>query len=88
MPDGRDPITVKILSRIGEVPAAEWDACAGIDLPDSNPFVSHAFLDALESSRPQISWRRVAREHRCSPGPLRTTLATFTARRSSITKAP
>ena len=60
MPDGRDPITVKILSRIGEVPAAEWDACAGIDLPDSNPFVSHAFLDALESSRsvrPESGWQ-------------------------------
>ena len=28
------------------VPAAEWDACAG----DDNPFVSHAFLSALEDS--------------------------------------
>lgn len=37
---------VRILSSIGEVPAAAWDACAGAD----NPFVSHAFLSALEDS--------------------------------------
>jgi predicted N-acyltransferase len=46
MPDGREQITVKILDRIAEVKAAEWDACAGGD----NPFLSHAFLDALEES--------------------------------------
>jgi predicted N-acyltransferase len=32
--------------RIADVSAAEWDACAGTD----NPFVSHAFLSALEES--------------------------------------
>lgn len=37
---------VRVVSRISEVPAAAWDACAGGD----NPFVSHAFLDALEAS--------------------------------------
>jgi predicted N-acyltransferase len=46
MPDGREPVTVRVLSRIDEVGAAEWDACAG----DDNPFVCHAFLDALEQS--------------------------------------
>ncbi len=46
MPDGREPITVKLIERIAEVPAAEWDACAG----GGNPFVSHAFLNALEES--------------------------------------
>jgi len=46
MPDGREAIPVKLIGRIGEVAAAEWDACAG----DDNPFVSHAFLHALEES--------------------------------------
>ena len=46
MPDGREAIAVKVLSRIAELPAAEWDACAG---PDA-PFVGHAFLSALEES--------------------------------------
>src|SRR3546814_4380511 len=45
MPDGSDSLAVKVVSRIAEVPAAAWDACAG-----DNPFVSHAFLDALEES--------------------------------------
>jgi len=47
MPDGTEPVTVKVTSRIAEVDAAAWDACAG----DDNPFVSHAFLLALEESR-------------------------------------
>jgi predicted N-acyltransferase len=46
MPDGREAIAVNVVGRIAEVPAAEWDACAGTDVP----FVSHAFLDALEAS--------------------------------------
>ncbi|HYH40004.1 MAG TPA: peptidogalycan biosysnthesis protein, partial [Azospirillum sp.] len=46
MPDGSDAITVKVLNGIGEVAAAEWDACA----TDGNPFVRHAFLAALEES--------------------------------------
>ncbi|GAB4376398.1 MAG: GNAT family N-acetyltransferase [Kiloniellaceae bacterium] len=45
MPDGSDSLAVKVVSRIAEVPAAAWDACAG-----GNPFVSHAFLSALEES--------------------------------------
>src|SRR3546814_377058 len=45
MPDGSDSLAVKVVSRIAEVPAAAWDACAG-----DNPFVSHAFLSALEDS--------------------------------------
>ncbi|MEY4795172.1 MAG: hypothetical protein RL724_2108, partial [Pseudomonadota bacterium] len=31
---------------IADIPAQEWDACAG----DDNPFLSHAFLLALEES--------------------------------------
>ncbi len=46
MPDGREAIAVKVVGRIGEIDAADWDACAG----GTNPFVSHAFLHALEES--------------------------------------
>ena len=44
MPDGGDPITIKVVHGIGEIDAAAWDACAG----DDNPFVSHTFLKTLE----------------------------------------
>lgn len=47
MPDGNAALTLRIRESIRDVPAAEWDACAG----DSNPFVSHAFLSAVEDSR-------------------------------------
>ncbi|MCZ8018794.1 GNAT family N-acetyltransferase [Novosphingobium sp.] len=39
------PIEARVLTRVGEVPAAEWDALTG-----GNPFLSHAFLTALEDS--------------------------------------
>lgn len=39
-------ITLTLHEEIAEIPAAEWDACAG----SGNPFVSHAFLAALEDS--------------------------------------
>ena len=38
--------TARIHSAIGALPAGEWDALAG----GGNPFVSHAFLSALEES--------------------------------------
>ncbi len=47
---------VRVVSRIADVPAREWDACArGSDAQTptgdlSNPFISHAFLKALEES--------------------------------------
>ncbi len=44
MPDGKEPISVRIASGIDAVSAEDWDACAG----NGNPFVSHAFLKALE----------------------------------------
>ena len=46
MPDGGEPVKVKILNDIAEIEPAEWDACAGPD----NPFVSHGFLRILEQS--------------------------------------
>ena len=41
--------------KVAAIPAADWDACAGGD----NPFVSHAFLAALEDSGsavPERGW--------------------------------
>ncbi len=58
MPDGREPpatLTVQLVERIGDIPAADWDSLAGPD----NPFVSHAFLRILEESGsvgPKTGW--------------------------------
>ena len=41
-----DQVVARMADGIGAFDAAEWDACAG----DQNPFVSHAFLSALEDS--------------------------------------
>jgi predicted N-acyltransferase len=46
MPDGSSTLTLSLHTAIADILAAEWDACAGSD----NPFVSHAFLSALEDS--------------------------------------
>lgn len=47
MPDGSSPILIKVATSMKEVDAAQWDACAGT----ANPFVSHAFLSALEEGK-------------------------------------
>jgi uncharacterized protein len=39
-------IVARMADGVASFPAAEWDACAG----GANPFVSHAFLSALEDS--------------------------------------
>lgn len=41
----------RIASSISDIPAADWDALANPASRPSNPFVSHAFLKALEDSR-------------------------------------
>lgn len=46
MPDGSATLTLTLHPKIAEIEPAEWDACAG----DDNPFVSYAFLSALEES--------------------------------------
>lgn len=46
MPDGETTTTVQVVGSIHDIPADEWDACAGTD----NPFLSHAFFAALEDS--------------------------------------
>jgi uncharacterized protein len=50
-------ITLRVVNAIGEVPADAWDACANPHTPDDsgrrqayNPFISHAYLSALERS--------------------------------------
>ena len=48
-------LTLQLHRAIAEIPAAEWDACAGPD----NPFVSHAFLSVVEesgSASPRTGW--------------------------------
>ena len=46
MPDGSPPLSLTLHPHISDIAAADWDACAG----PGNPFVSHAFLSALEDS--------------------------------------
>lgn len=55
MPDGSETQLIRVIGAIGEIKAADWDACAGGD----DPFVSHAFLVALEQSGsvgPDAGW--------------------------------
>jgi predicted N-acyltransferase len=52
------PVTARIAESVSAIPAAAWDACAGT----ANPFVSHAFLAALETSGsvgPGTGWQPV-----------------------------
>ena len=44
-----EPVALRIASRIADVPAAGWDACALAGRP-YNPFISHDFLKSLEES--------------------------------------
>src|SRR5260370_3099959 len=53
MPD--QTLSLSLHRAIGEIDAADWDACAGHD----NPFVSHAFLATVEesgSAGPRTGW--------------------------------
>ncbi|GAB0112736.1 GNAT family N-acetyltransferase [Acidisoma sp. C75] len=54
MPDG-DSLTLSLHASIHEIDPRDWDACAG----SANPFVSHAFLSAVEdsgSAGPRTGW--------------------------------
>ena len=47
MPDGSEQtLSLDVVEAITDIPAADWDACAG----PGNPFVRHAFLRILEES--------------------------------------
>ena len=55
MPDASDAFELSLVDGIARIDPAEWDACAGA----GNPFVSHAFLLALEdsgSTGPKTGW--------------------------------
>jgi uncharacterized protein len=55
MPDGSRALSLTLHKAIGEIGAAAWDACAG----GGNPFVSYAFLSAVEdsgSAGPRTGW--------------------------------
>ncbi|RTL70581.1 MAG: N-acetyltransferase [Hyphomicrobiales bacterium] len=43
-------IRVEIVPRLADLEPAQWDACANPDPATFNPFVSHGFLSALETS--------------------------------------
>ena len=48
-------ISIEIYDRIADISSIDWNACAGLD----NPFVQHAFLNALEISgsvTPETGW--------------------------------
>jgi len=56
----RHEATIEVLSGIGEIDAADWDRNANPDPATHNPFVSHAFLKALEDAqcvRPETGWQ-------------------------------
>jgi uncharacterized protein len=55
MPDGSAALTLTLHPSIAGIDPTEWDLCAG----DDNPFVSHAFLSAVEdsgSAGPRTGW--------------------------------
>jgi hypothetical protein len=59
MPDGADATHIEVVSEIAQVDAAQWNACAG----DDDPFVCHAFLDALEQSGSAVGDRGWLPQH-------------------------
>lgn len=44
-------VVIKVVPSITDVPAHAWDACAVSDPATRNPFVTHAFLKALEDAK-------------------------------------
>jgi uncharacterized protein len=42
--------TVEVVSRIADIPADAWDACANPDPATYSPFLTHAFLKTLEDA--------------------------------------
>jgi predicted N-acyltransferase len=58
MGDG-EQYTIRTINEISEVSSAQWDKCANPPEAVYDPFLSHAFLDALEKSGsavPQTGW--------------------------------
>ncbi len=69
MPDGAPSLSLTLHPKIADIPAEDWDACAGTADGTGNPFASHAFLAALEesgSAGPRTGWlpqHAALREH-------------------------
>jgi len=63
--EATEPISVTVHAAIREIPAAEWDACAG----DVNPTASHAFLNILEESGSATARTGWAPQHLALAGP-------------------
>ena len=55
-------ITLEAVSSIGQIPAGDWDACANSD-GTYNPFVTHAFFAALETSGSAVARTGWAARH-------------------------
>ena len=56
-------ITLEAVSSIGQISAEEWDGCANPAGQPYNPFVSHAFLSALENSGSAVARTGWAARH-------------------------
>ena len=44
------PASIRVLGSLGDIDAGDWDACANPEGQAFNPFLTHAFLSALEES--------------------------------------
>ncbi|MEM6497708.1 MAG: GNAT family N-acetyltransferase [Pseudomonadota bacterium] len=52
--------TVEVIGAMADISACQWDSCANPDPATHNPFVSHAFLQALEEAEtvsPRTGWQ-------------------------------
>lgn len=73
MADGGAALTARTISSIDEIDADAWDALANPEDQPYNPFVSHAFLSALEASKsvaPETGWApaHLLLENACTEG--------------------
>lgn len=69
-------MTIQTLERIGELPAAQWDAL----LADGQPFLRHAFLASLEDSGSvgaRTGWQPAHRLLRVADGRLRAAMPAY-----------
>ena len=49
-PEPEAAVIARVVGAISDIPPQSWDACANPDAETYNPFISHAFLHALEAS--------------------------------------
>ncbi len=52
--------TVEVVGAMADISASQWDSCANPDPATHNPFISHAFLQALEEAEtvsPRTGWQ-------------------------------